>query len=208
MIRKIRPCKYKLIVGRYLVKSHKHRLYLRREHVYSPDLQHIVRAPSGLCHSCKGSSALARLIIYLRDVLCPVTKDRYALLGKGRYNKLSLAALVKHIACLWVDYLRKEVILVNVHSAALFALARNARSHKLTHAVVVRNEHTKCLLYLISHLNCAALRAKQSQFEIDLVKHALLLCKLAYVLSIRRSGNQRVCAEILHQHYLLFGISA
>ena len=100
------------------------------------------------------------------------------------------------------------MILVDVHTAALFALARNARSHKLAHTVVVGNEHTQRLFDLLSHFNGAALRAEQTQFEIDLVQHALFLCKLAYVLRIRRSGNQRICAEILHKHYLLFGISA
>ena len=157
MIRKIRPCQYQLIVRRYLVKAHKHRLDLRREHIHSADLQHIVRASARLCHSRKRSSALARLVIYLRDVLRSVTQDRYALFGKCCYNKLSLAALVKHIASLGVDYLRKEVVLVDVHTAALFALARNARSHKLAHTVVVGNEHTKCLFDLLSHFNCAAL---------------------------------------------------
>ena len=123
-----------LIVGRDLRYADKCAFYLRREDVYASDFKHIVASSDYLVHTCRRSSASARLIVDICYILCSVTDKRNSFfLDTGNY-KLTLLTCGKYLSRFGIDYFGKiakglsEIIAVD--EKTLYEKMKNATLYK------------------------------------------------------------------------------
>ena len=172
---------YNLIVG-CVALIEKHGFDLAREYVYTADDHHVVASAHRLAHLNKSSAAGAFFALENADIACSVAEKREGFLVKSGEYKLALAALGEHLACVGIDDLGIEVVLVDVHSALLLTLKRNAGAACFCETVDIIRLDSEALFDALTHFLCPGLRSEDTCLELVVLRLVALLCEcFAYV---------------------------
>ena len=107
-----------------------------------------------------------------------------------------------------VDYFRQEVILCKVHTVSCFTVARNTRSAKLCHAVVVGHTDVEVCFDLRAHGRRTGFRTENAQTQ-GIVRKGIscFLDCFGEIERIGRSSDKTCYAVVTHHHQLLFGVA-
>ncbi len=154
-----------------------YRFDLGREHIDPANNHHVVTASHRLAHLDMGAATGARLAVQHANVAGAVPQQRERLFGDAGEHQLAFLPLRQDFSSLWVDDLRNEMILIDMHTGLRLALERNTRSGNLGQAIDIIRPYPQLFLNVPAHLLAPCLRAENACFQADLIWTNPHFCK-------------------------------
>ena len=109
------------------------------------------------------------------EVMCTITEQWHTFFGQVSKRQLTQLSLWHGFASLWIQYLRIEIILIQVGSVLTFTLITHSWSGNLTQSVDVIRLDSQTFLKFSTHLFCPRLSTKSTYTQLKLITIPLTL---------------------------------